>query len=214
MHRGRPMREAFDHCPTSRIRQSRKGCIQPIHNHMVVDILRVSSTHFAKNRPALLEIDSVTISRHGSRTCLSGPVEPQPDLPWRSRQSAMYSLTASASVTRLDWRVALSLSFTSPPAAMKLSSPCRHRKQRARLGRRDRQQRLPVHQLHVVNAHLRLFRKHRSRRGNQRIGPSLAAANQFLHPPNRPAQHQPACVLRCSNSCCANSTPAHPPPAQ
>ena len=101
------MREAFDHCPTSRIRQSRKGCIQPIHNHMVVDILRVSSTHFAKNRPALLEIDSVTISRHGSRTCLSGPVEPQPDLPWRSRQSAMYSLTASRPQALPPWAALL-----------------------------------------------------------------------------------------------------------
>jgi hypothetical protein len=41
------MGESFDHHPTGGIRRSRKCCTQPIHNHMVVDLLLVSSTNFA-----------------------------------------------------------------------------------------------------------------------------------------------------------------------
>src|SRR5208282_1813186 len=47
MHRGGPMRESFDHRPTGGIRQSRKCCTQLIHNHMVVDVMSMSSTNFA-----------------------------------------------------------------------------------------------------------------------------------------------------------------------
>ena len=41
------MRESFDHRPTGGIRQSRKCCTQPIHNHMVVDFMAVSSMNLA-----------------------------------------------------------------------------------------------------------------------------------------------------------------------
>src|SRR5579864_8577501 len=47
MHGGRPTGESFDHRPPGWIRQSRKGCTQTIHNHMVVDYLAVSSVDFA-----------------------------------------------------------------------------------------------------------------------------------------------------------------------
>ena len=41
------MGESFDHRPAGWIRQSRKGCIQFIHNRMVVDYPRMSSVDFA-----------------------------------------------------------------------------------------------------------------------------------------------------------------------
>jgi hypothetical protein len=41
------MAESFDHRPAGGIRQSGKCCTQPIHNHMVVDRLSVSSMNFA-----------------------------------------------------------------------------------------------------------------------------------------------------------------------
>lgn len=41
------MGESFDHRPPGRIRQSRKGCTQSIHNHMVVDLRLMSSANFA-----------------------------------------------------------------------------------------------------------------------------------------------------------------------
>ena len=47
MHRGRPMREAFDHCPAGWIRQSRKCCTKIIHNQMVVDNRSMSTANFA-----------------------------------------------------------------------------------------------------------------------------------------------------------------------
>src|SRR5258706_3670268 len=47
MHRGRPMREALDHCPAGWIRQSRKCCTKIIHNQMVVDNRSMSTANFA-----------------------------------------------------------------------------------------------------------------------------------------------------------------------
>lgn len=41
------MGEAFDHRAAGWIRQSRKGCVQLIHNHMVVDYSALSSANFA-----------------------------------------------------------------------------------------------------------------------------------------------------------------------
>jgi hypothetical protein len=41
------MGEPLDHGPAGWIRQSRKCCVQAIHNHMVVDYLSVSSVNFA-----------------------------------------------------------------------------------------------------------------------------------------------------------------------
>ena len=40
------MGESFDHRPAGWIRQSRKRCIQLIHNHMVVNYLTMSSVDF------------------------------------------------------------------------------------------------------------------------------------------------------------------------
>jgi hypothetical protein len=40
------MGESFDHRPAGRIRQSRKRCIQLIHNRMVVDYSQMSSVDF------------------------------------------------------------------------------------------------------------------------------------------------------------------------
>jgi hypothetical protein len=40
------MGEPFDHRPAGWIRQSRKCCIQLIHNHMVVDYRPMSSVDF------------------------------------------------------------------------------------------------------------------------------------------------------------------------
>ena len=40
------MGEPFDHRPAGWIRQSRKCCIQLIHNHMVVDYPSMSSVDF------------------------------------------------------------------------------------------------------------------------------------------------------------------------
>ena len=41
------MRESLDHRSPGWIRQSRKCCIQPIHNRMVVDCRSMSSANFA-----------------------------------------------------------------------------------------------------------------------------------------------------------------------
>jgi hypothetical protein len=41
------MGESFDHCPAGWIRQSRKCCIQFIHNRMVVDCRSMSTANFA-----------------------------------------------------------------------------------------------------------------------------------------------------------------------
>ena len=41
------MREAFNHRPARRIRQSRKGRTQFIHNRMVVDFRPMSTANFA-----------------------------------------------------------------------------------------------------------------------------------------------------------------------
>lgn len=57
------MGEPLDHCPAGRIRQSRKCCIQPIHNHRVVDFLGVSSTHFAISRQCTHRQRLISISR-------------------------------------------------------------------------------------------------------------------------------------------------------
>jgi hypothetical protein len=40
------MRESFDHRPAGWIRESRKRCIQSIHNRMVVDYSQMSSVDF------------------------------------------------------------------------------------------------------------------------------------------------------------------------
>jgi hypothetical protein len=40
------MGEPFDHCPAGWIRQSRKRCIQLIHNRMVVNYPALSSVDF------------------------------------------------------------------------------------------------------------------------------------------------------------------------
>src|ERR1700749_4493504 len=42
MHSGGATAEAVHHCPPSWVRQSRKSCTQPIHNHMVVDLCSMS----------------------------------------------------------------------------------------------------------------------------------------------------------------------------
>jgi hypothetical protein len=47
MHRGRPVGEPLNHRPPGWIRQSRKCCIQFIHNRMVVDCRSMSSANFA-----------------------------------------------------------------------------------------------------------------------------------------------------------------------
>jgi len=41
------MGESFDHGPAGWVRQSRKCCIELIHNHMVVDYPSMSSLDFA-----------------------------------------------------------------------------------------------------------------------------------------------------------------------
>jgi hypothetical protein len=41
------MGEPLDHRPAGWIGQSRKGCAQAIHNHMVVDFLSLSSANQA-----------------------------------------------------------------------------------------------------------------------------------------------------------------------
>src|SRR5581483_8605287 len=46
VHRGMPAGEPLDHRSPGRIRQSRKCCTQPIHNHMVVYFRWMSSGHF------------------------------------------------------------------------------------------------------------------------------------------------------------------------
>ena len=56
MHRGRPMGESFDHRPAGWIRQSRKCCIETIHNHMVVDFLEMSNVNFAVPEPCLIHL--------------------------------------------------------------------------------------------------------------------------------------------------------------